>query len=267
MKAFSISLALTLAMCSSAAKAQTKQAPPTPPPAAKNAAPAAPKKATGIAPNQSRRVFLPPDPRDEAAILAEDAQIPREQQPTGPVVEVSLFGSPPAQGRSFVFVIDRSQSMGAAGLGAISAAADELSSRLSKLTPENNFQVVAYNEVTAYFGARKLLPATDENKRRLVKYIAELTAGGQTEHTRGLLAALRLKPEIIFLLTDGGDPAMNRGDLNFIREVALSRTKIHCLQFGRGAKPDEPSFLAKLASDNRGSYTYIDITRLEPKRR
>lgn len=238
----------------------------TAPPAAKNP-PGAGKKTPAIAPNQSRRVFLPPDPRDEAAILAEDAQIPREQPPTGPVVEMSLFGSAPARGRSFVFVIDRSNSMGSAGLGAIGAAADELASHMSNLTPENKFQVVAYNEATGFFGERQLLAATDENKRRLVKHIAQITAGGQTEHTRGLVAALRLKPEVIFLLTDGGDPAMSRGDLNFVRDLAGSRTKINCLQFGRGPQPDRPSFLAKLASDNRGSYVYIDVTRLETKPR
>src|SRR5205807_1148435 len=49
---------------------------------------------------------------DEDAIRAEDALIPREVLPTGPTAQLSLFGSAPAVGRSFVFVIDRSQSMG-----------------------------------------------------------------------------------------------------------------------------------------------------------
>jgi hypothetical protein len=265
MKPSRVVLLVVLTIVAASATAQTTTPPPAPP--AAKSPPQPTKKTPAIAPNQTRRFFLPPDPRDEAAILAEDAQIPREQQPTGPVVEVSLFGSPPAKGRSFVFVIDRSNSMGSAGLGAISAAADELSSHLSNLTPENTFQVVAYNEATAYFSGRQLVPATDETKRRLVKYIAEITAGGQTEHTRGLLAALRLRPEVIFLLTDGGDPKMSRGDLNFVQELAGSRTKINCLHFGRGPKPEEPSFLAKLASDNRGSYAYIDVTRLETKPR
>ena len=43
-----------------------------------------------------------------------------------------------------------------------------------------------------------------------------------------------------------------------IREQA-TRTNIHCLHFGRG-KLDKPSrFLTRLAAENRGSYTYIDM--------
>jgi Ca-activated chloride channel family protein len=216
------------------------------------------KKATKIAPGQGRRVFLPVDPRDEAAILAEDAQIPREQVPTGPVAELNLFGAA-AQGRSFVFVIDRSNSMGSQGLGAIGAAARELAARIGKLSHEQKFQVVAYNEAAAYFSGRQLVPATEENKKKLVKYVAELPASGQTEHTRGLLAALRLKPEVIFLLTDGGDPVMSKGDLQFIRQQAGGRTSIHCVQFGAGRAAEEPSFLTRLAAENRGSYVYIDV--------
>jgi hypothetical protein len=211
--------------------------------------------------SQRRRVFLPPDPRDEARILAEDAQIPREQVPTGPIAELSLFGSkPPAQGRSFVFVIDRSSSMGSAGLGAIEAAAKELAARIHKLTQEHTFQVVAYNEATTRFTGRQLVPATAENKAKLVKYIAQLSAGGQTEHRYGLLAGLRLKPDVIFLLTDGGDPPLSPADLQFIRQQAGQRTSIHCVHFGRGPKPESPSFLEKLAKDNRGSYVYEDVS-------
>ena len=234
------------------------QSPPAAPAAGKSKAAAKPS-ASATAPGQGRRVFLPPDPRDEAAILAEDAQIPREQVPTGPLAEISLFGLAPAQGRSFVFVIDRSNSMGSAGLGAIAAAAEELSRRINSLTHEHKFQVVAYNEATSHLSGRQLVPATDENKQKLVKYVAGLMASGQTEHRFGLLAALRLKPEVIFLLTDGGDPVLNKADLQFIRQQTAGRTSIHCVHFGRGPRPEEPSFLARLAAENRGSYVYIDV--------
>src|SRR5687768_14403840 len=77
---------------------------PKPPPAASS------KKSTAPPDNQRRRVFLPSDPRDDAAILAEDAQIPRETKPTGPTAQLSLFGNQKAEGRSFVLLIDRSAS-------------------------------------------------------------------------------------------------------------------------------------------------------------
>ena len=53
------------------------------------------------------------------------------KNPDGTDGGVSLFGSQPAEGRSFVFAIDRSNSMGSEGLGAIQAAAKELASGAS----------------------------------------------------------------------------------------------------------------------------------------
>jgi von Willebrand factor type A domain len=207
---------------------------------------------------KSRRVFLPTDPRDVAAILAEDALIPREIVPTGPTASLPLFGSS-AVGRSFVFAIDRSASMGSGGLNATAATARELALRMGHLTGEQRFQIVAYNESVEYLTSRELIPATKENQQRLVEFMGSLPAFGQTEHLRGLLAALRLKPEVIFLLTDGGDPVLHPGQLQMIRHEAAGRTCIHCVRFGRGPESEPLGFLARLAAENRGSYVYLDV--------
>jgi Ca-activated chloride channel family protein len=120
-------------------------------------------------------------------------------------------------------------------------------------------QVIAYNQSIEHLAGRELVPATEENKTRLVKRIADLSAAGQTEHHYALLAALRLKPEVIFLLTDGGDPTMNLAQLRLIRELAADNTTIHCVRFGRGPEPETPHFMARLAKENRGSYVYYDV--------
>ena len=207
------------------------------------------------------RTKLPFESIDEAAVLAADALVPREVQPTGPTARLSIFGSAQAEGRSFVFVIDRSQSMGGDGLGAIAAAAKELAERIVALTPEQSFQVVTYNQSAAYHSGRELVPATDENKAALIKFIAGTVATGPTEHERGLRAALRLRPEVIFLLTDGGDPHLKPAQCAAIRDEAAGRTSIHCLHFGRGRDSIAPEnhFLRRLAAENRGSYVYIDM--------
>lgn len=197
------------------------------------------------------------------AIIAADAAIPREVEPTGPKAKLSLFGSAEAEGRSFVFAIDRSQSMGGDGLGAISAAAKELTAQLEPLSAEQTFQLVAYNQSALYFTGRKLIAADAANKKALVRFIADLAAYGPTEHERGLLAALRLKPEVIFLLTDGGDPQLSSGQLRMIRDMAAGRTSIHCLHFGRGAENEPDHFLRRLAAENGGSYVYINMATHE----
>jgi hypothetical protein len=205
-----------------------------------------------------KRASILPGLGDTEAIAA-DLAIPREVLPTGPTAKLSLFGSSAAEGRSFVFVIDRSQSMGGARLGAIQAAAAELKTQLAALSDQQTFQVVAYNQSAVYFTDGGLTPASEANQQKLVKFLQDLAAYGQTEHIRGLLAAARLKPEVIFLLTDGGDPALTLAQIHTVRDATRGRASIHCLHFGRGQEPVGESFLKRLSAENRGSYTYIDM--------
>jgi hypothetical protein len=194
---------------------------------------------------------------DKAAILAEDAARPRAQKPTGPTAKVSLFGSEEAEGRSFVFLIDRSQSMGGGGLGAIEAAAAELATSVSALQETHKFQVIAYNQKPLFLTGREMLPATKANKQQLIDFVKSLPAFGATEHEMGIFAALKLKPDAIFLLTDGGDPLLTSSQLRTILNAAKG-TAIHCLQFGSGPR-GEPSFLQTLAASTGGSYLYVDM--------
>jgi hypothetical protein len=206
---------------------------------------------------RARPLILPG--QDDEAIRAADPGIGQEQVQTGPTAQLSLFGSASAEGRSFVFVIDRSASMGGGGLGAIGAAAKELAARLDALSADQTFQVVAYNQSIARFSESGLVPADAENQKSLTRFVAEIAAYGQTEHSRGLLAALRYKPEVVFLLTDGGDPVLDNLQLRTIREQAAGRTRIHVLHFGRGPAPEGDHFLKRLGAENRGSYAYIDM--------
>lgn len=195
---------------------------------------------------------------DKAAILAEDAARPRAQKPTGPTARLSLFGSNEAEGRSFVFLIDRSASMGGSGLGAIEAAAKELATSVASLEESHKFQVIAYNQKPLYLTAREMIPATAGNKQQLIDFVKNLPAFGSTEHEVGIYAALKLKPDAIFLLTDGGDPMLNTGQLKNIR-AASKGTTIHCLHFGSGPRGGERTFLESLAELTGGGYLYIDM--------
>jgi len=196
---------------------------------------------------------------DKAAILAKDAARPRAQKPTGPTAKLSLFGSNEAEGRSFVFLIDRSQSMGGEGLGAIEAAAKELATSVAALQESHRFQVIAYNQKPLYLTGREMLPATAGNKQQLIDFVKNLSAFGATEHEVGIFAALKLKPDAIFLLSDGGDPVLSRGQLLSIRAAAKG-TAIHCLHFGSGPRGDERSFLETLAEYTGGGYLYINMS-------
>jgi hypothetical protein len=199
---------------------------------------------------------------NEAAILAEEAR--RRGTGSAPIGKpggLTLFGAQ-ARGRSFAMVIDRSASMGDSGLGAIRAAADELSRQLESLDENQRVQVIAYHAATSQLDAH-WLPATEPNKKKLLTYLRGLPAFGDTNHTAALIAALKLKPEVIFLLTDGDDPGMDGSQLRIVRELARGRTTIHAIHFGRGSEAGPSDhFLRKLAADSGGGYAYVNVDQL-----
>jgi hypothetical protein len=200
---------------------------------------------------------------NEAAILAEDARGRGKGggDTQGTPGGLTVFGAQ-ARGRTFVMVIDRSASMGAQGLGALSAAADELARQMGSLDERQRVQIVAYHAAPSQLDAH-WLPATPQNKERLLKYLRGLPAFGSTNHTAALTTALKLKPEVIFLITDGDDPGMDPGQLRIIRELARGRTTIHTIHFGRGSEGGPSDhFMRKLAADNGGGYVWVNADRL-----
>ena len=208
---------------------------------------------------QSGPVILPG--QAEAQILAEEAARQAAKGKKGPLTQVSLFGSAPAEGNSFVFVIDRSQSMGGDGLGALAAAEKELYTALSRLNKDHKFQILAYHHTTVYVGPRKMLDASEENKGRVNAYFAGLAAYGGTAHETALLSALRMKPDVVFFMTDGGDPYLNEAQLERIQARARGTTSIHCLQFGFGRLQEKENFMQRLARQNGGGFGYIDMSK------
>jgi hypothetical protein len=205
----------------------------------------------------SRRPILPG--LDDAAILAEEAAVRAARAARGPTAQVSLFGSADAEGRSFVFAIDRSKSMGGDGLNALAAARDELARALKQLNPKHRFQIIAYHHQAVYFTAPRLTDATPETLSKIPAFFDRLGAFGGTGHEMAVRAALGMEPDVVFLLTDGGDPPLNEIQLKNIRKLAEGLATIHCIQFGFGPLDDEDNFMARLARQNGGSFTYVQM--------
>jgi hypothetical protein len=180
--------------------------------------------------------------------------------PRGDPATIHLFGSGGMTGRKFVFVIDRSKSMGNEGLGVLDRAQSELQRALSRLTADHQFQIVAYHHQTSTLEPRALQSASAENRQKVAEFIQTLAAFGGTEHESGLIAGLAFKPDIVVLITDGGLPEMNAAQLATIRRMAGKTTQIHCLQFGNGPGPSD-SFMMTLAAENQGTYKYIDVSK------
>jgi hypothetical protein len=172
----------------------------------------------------------------------------------------SLFGLS-GEGYRFVYVFDRSGSMGGSGKTSLRAVKAELRKSLENLGSVHQFQIIFYNERPLVFNptgiAGKLAFANDANKARALRFIDSVVADGGTEHEEALRQATSLKPDVIFFLTDGDEPILTESQLERIGRWATGIT-INTIQFGKGPQPAEDGFLVKLAQQTGGKYAYVD---------
>jgi hypothetical protein len=202
--------------------------------------------------------------KEDLLALAQEQALVSARKPRGEPVSLSVFGSERFSGRKFVFLLDQSDSMGSGGLGVLEASKSELDREIAKLLDFHEFQIVAYNDRTSMIARRRLLPATAKNKLLISAFLDGLVAVGGTEHRGGLMVALGLEPDVIVLISDGGDPALTERDLSLVTNLAKGKTQIHCLQFGAGANPEVANdFMRKLAAQTAGSFRYIDVSQWE----
>jgi len=184
--------------------------------------------------------------------------------PIGGKARPSLFGIT-AEGWKFVYVFDRSDSMNWHDRKPLKAAKAELLASLDSLERVHQFQIIFYNQKPEIFNPsgqqNKLAFATDQNKRNAYRFIGGITATGGTDHVAALKLAIRLRPDVIFFLTDADDPALSAGQLYDIHRRAAGIT-IHAVEFGLGPERSSNNFLVKLARQNGGEHHYVDVSKL-----
>ena len=202
---------------------------------------------------------------EDLKLIAADQRLIQSRKPVGEPATLSVFGAGGLKGRSFVFVIDRSQSMGAQGLGVIQAAHRELTAAINQLEPHHKFQIVAYHERTVTVSKRKMLNATPENKKLVPVFIRNLAAFGGTNHENGLIAAIVFKPDVIVLMTDGGYPELNDWKIAELNRMSKKGSSIHCIQFGVGSLQQQINFMTKLSTKTSGSFRYVDVMKWRDK--
>ena len=74
----------------------------------------------------------------------------------------------------------------------------------------HQFQLVVYNERPKVFNPAgpngQLAFGTDTNRAEVKKFLGTIEADGGTDHVAALSLAIRMRPDVIFLLTDGDKP-------------------------------------------------------------
>ncbi len=168
-----------------------------------------------------------------------------------------------ASGSRFVYVIDHSGSMGF--YGQLRVAKNELLASLQSLDATQQFHIVFYDDNLREFRIRDGKPslnwASDINKTLARQFLLEVQPDGGTNHAAALEKALHYRPEHLFFLTDADDPILSAADRAKIKRTNGGKTRIHCVEFGKGADLGTTNFLKQLAAENGGSYRYRDISK------
>lgn len=175
---------------------------------------------------------------------------------------MTSFFQVPAHGRSVVYVLDRSTSMGFND--ALSALKRELRASLAQLPDDAQFQVIFYNRVAEPMriaGATDLLIANAANKEAVIRRVEELRADGGTEHLPALQMALSYHPDVIYFLTDADD--LSSEQVRVLTQLNRGRTAIHSFEFCLANRTREELPLHVLARQNRGLYHAVSV-QLKP---
>jgi hypothetical protein len=180
----------------------------------------------------------------------------------------SLFGVS-GPGNRVIYVIDRSDSMNGYGSRPWLAAKSELAESLGRLGETQFFQLILYNEqpspfrgVNAADGIVQMIQGEPGAVTRAQNYLEGAEAFGGTNHYDALRMAIRMRPDVIFFLTDGHVPGLTDRELAEIRRSAdQAGTTIHAIEFGTTPQPQPATFLQILANQSRGKYRYFDVTR------
>lgn len=173
--------------------------------------------------------------------------------PRSPGAPTGIFGLE-ARGNRFVYVFDRSASMGEPAGRPLAAAKAELLASLEDLGDGQQFHIVFYNERPAVFApaASRGRPifASDENRAEARRFVEGITAAGGTRHYEAIAAALKLAPDVVFVLTDGTEEDdLAADELGWLTRAA-GATRIMVVQFG--AAGGRSPRLARLAEATGG---------------
>jgi len=180
-----------------------------------------------------------------------------------------IFGAE-GEGFKFVYVFDRSGSMGGSGRSALNSAKAELLASLEDLGDVHQFQIIFYNQEPTIFPLAgeegRLVFANQTNKLRAERFIQQITADGATAHEDALKVALTLRPDVIFFLTDADEPTLSPTQMKRLEKLNSGHTVINVVEFGMGPYLGVENFLVRLARENGGKHAYVDISKLGPKR-
>lgn len=157
-------------------------------------------------------------------------------------------------GANVVYVLDFSGSMSGEKITHLKI---ELKRSIFGLSGKNRFQVILFNHEAIENPARGMLSGTTQNTRACASWVDSSEPKGGTNPVAALEIALSApKPDTIYLLTDGGFDDDAAVFALLARLNPEGKVQVNTIGFGMGANV---AVLERIARENRGRYTYIDV--------
>ncbi len=169
-----------------------------------------------------------------------------------------------------VYILDISDSMNKDNK--IGKAKQALKQALGELAPQDTFNIVYFfNE--AYRFKKTMVPASSEEIASAEKFVDGLKARGATNYSGALTLALALPGVTYVVMMSDGLPTIGVGVddytmevkggelLKWIRYQNVSRARILTIGIGAGQKWDGIDLLRDIASENKGTFRYIDMKK------
>jgi hypothetical protein len=159
--------------------------------------------------------------------------------------QTSFFGVR-ARGQVFVYVVDCSGSM--ADGGRLARAKQELRRSIASLRFPQRYLVIFYNDRPWPMPGGIPRSADPREWSQTFAWLGRIAPEGDTEPRGALTMALGLRPDAVFLLSDGAFPA---GAAEAIARKNARKVPIHCIDLAGGAAGDD---LKRIARDSGGQY-------------
>lgn len=188
---------------------------------------------------RKRSEFLHPPGTDRYDPSGEDwAEIPPWRQAT-------FFGIK-VKGQRFIYVVDCSGSM--IDESRLARAKEEVRRSVLRLQSPQQFKVIFYNDRPIPMPGDLPRPADLSSKGQLLAWLRLIEPDGETDPRSSLKLALSLRPDAVFLLSDGEFPD---GTVEAVARSNPRKAPIHCVDLSRGESGDQ---LQRIAKESGGRY-------------
>ncbi len=174
----------------------------------------------------------------------------------GGVGPKSSFAGTTGNAKRIVYLCDASGTM----MSIFDRLRGELISSVKRLIPIQGFDVIFFQDESVLSLTKKnnsttLLMASPDNKSKAYDFIETTTARGGTDPIPSIKAAFAMKPELIYILTDGFEAVASFDEVvNTFRDLNKDKkVKVNTILIGGGSQQKELiDVLQRIASENGG---------------